>query len=518
MIDLQQEAAINSIDGVYVVIAGPGAGKTSVLTRRHLVMLANGIPSTDILNLTFTNAAAKEMAGRTELTNAEESFRTFHSFAIDLLKKERHHLSFPVCSTIIPVEMQDYDLLFKLAKRYKISKWRDLQEYISACKRDGISPEQACAESAGQEQSIAAAYDEYEQTCRKEGWLDFDDVMVETVDLLERNADIRMRHQRKYLAVDECQDTDAVQFRLLQLLFRQNIFAVGDENQLIYEWRSAQPGNLTNFARLFPDAKTLYLGTNYRSTPEIVEFLKEILPVDNGLASYLSTPNQPGTRPTIIKYQDADQEAERVLSKIVDPENTVVIARTNRQLFVYQRLCAIRGIKYKILGKKDFFQQNEVKKVLLLSKNEGVLRPANTVLADVIRKNNLIELYRHSGKPMESSPAENLNAIVKMADGKGNIQQFLSYLNKLSRARKSSKGLTLSTAHQMKGKEKDYVFLVGAQEGVLPHKDGNIEEESRIFFVAASRAAKHLEISFSEQPSRFFEQRRQEIQRYVPSI
>src|SRR5258708_38720804 len=110
--------------------------------------------------------------------------------------------------------------------------------------------------------------------------MDFDCLMREAVKLLQNNDKIRQCNIRKYISVDECQDTDITQFRLLQLLFGGNILVVGDENQLIYEWRSAQPGNLSNFSRTFPGARTLYLGRNYRSTKQLVQFFKDIIPVD----------------------------------------------------------------------------------------------------------------------------------------------------------------------------------------------------------------------------------------------
>src|SRR5205807_240445 len=109
-----------------------------------------------------------------------------------------------------------------------------------------------------------------------------------------------------------CQDTDTTQFRLLQLLYAGNIFVVGDENQLIYEWRSAQAGNLTNFKRTFPGANTLYLGTNYRSTARLVDFFKKILPVDNGLASHMLSARWEGEDPRIIRYWTEDEEANEV--------------------------------------------------------------------------------------------------------------------------------------------------------------------------------------------------------------
>lgn len=503
-LNADQQAAANAITGVLVCVAGPGSGKTTVMLDRYKNMITAGIPSSQILNLTFTHAAAAEMLKRSGFLDDKSIFRTFHSFAIDLLKKERANIPFPLCDTIIPVAMEDYQLLFDLVKQFPtITSFRTLQDKISDWKKQNIMPDRAVSEATGLEYFYAMAYQEYERKCRRQGWLDFDSLMQEAVHLLDTNPEVRERHKRKYIAVDECQDTDIVQFRLLQLIFDGNIFVVGDENQLIYEWRSAQSGNLTNFSRLFPGASTMFLGENYRSTRKLVEFFKKILPVDNGIASRMVSNNEEGIDPTFQEFPDNEKEADAILAQITDPAESVIIARTNRQLFLYHKLCTMRSIKYKILGKKDFWDENEVKKLLQIAKNCDDLGPADRVLDRLIRQHNLIELYRNAGRPLEKSPAENLYAVIELAAGKGNIHEFMDFLRKKTHGRKSAKGLTLSTVHQAKGREWNHVFLIGARQGILPHKEGELAEEKRIFFVACSRAAKTLNISYSGPRSMF---------------
>lgn len=502
----QQKEIINAVDGVFVAIAGPGSGKTSVLLERHLQMLIKGVDQKDILNLTFTSSAAKEMVKRIGLLDAESVFRTFHSYALDLLKRERAHVPFEMTDEILPFRAEDYKLLFDLVKLYPaISSFRTLQERISEWKRRSIEPPQALSEAQGTEYFYAAAYEEYEKRCREEGWLDFDSLMREAVKLLEGNDEVRRRNIKKYISVDECQDTDTTQFRLLQLLYGGNILCVGDENQLIYEWRSAQSGNLTNFARIFPGARTLYLGRNYRSTGRLVQFFKDILPVNNGLASHMSTTNADGTEPTFIKYPEEDTEARKVLEAASkDPENSVIIARTNRILFNIQRVAASLGIKYKNLGKKDFWETNEVKALIKMAKDGNMVAPAHETL-DRIVKQDLAWRYRNSADG-QSNPVENLNNVVKIAGSKGGtVFEFLAYINRLTHGRKSrkEKDLMLATVHQAKGREWKHVFIVGAEHGVMPHKDGELPEERRIFFVACSRSAETLQISWSGSRSMF---------------
>ena len=518
----QQKQVINAIDGVWVVIAGPGSGKTACMVERQLNMVMKGIPMSQVLNLTFTNSAATEAAKRVGLLNAEQIFRTFHSFALDLIKRERAYLPFKLTDTVIPVRGEDYQLLFDLVKQFPgISSFRTLQGKLSEWKRSNVEPAQAIAEAIGKEYYYALAYEKYEADCRSQGWLDFDSLIRETVKLLEENEDVRKRNQKKYLSIDECQDTDITQFKLLKLLFAGNIMAVGDENQLIYEWRSAQPGNLSNFEQSFPGASKLFLGQNYRSTKKLVSFFKEILPIDNGIASYMVTDNEDGVEPKLIHYSDTDTEVRRVLDEAKrDPENSVILARTNRQLFDVQRACATRGIKYRNLGKKDFFDQAEIKALIHFAKDVSQSSDAAESLRSIIRDHNLYNRYRSSGDPIYSDPIENMNNLVKMAAGKGTIKEFLDWTRRVTYGRKSKKekDLTLSTVHQFKGREADNVYLIGCEQGVLPHKDGELAEERRIFFVAASRAAKHLQISWSGNRSMFLEGRAYENYESVQSV
>lgn len=512
-----QKKVVEAIDGTWVVVAGPGSGKTATLIERYLNMIIRGIPQKDILNLTFTNAAATEMVKRVGLTNAEQVFRTFHSYALELLRNERRYVSFPMTDTIIPVRGEDYQLLFDLTKTYpRIPSFRVLQGRISEWKRANIEPEQAIRESEGMDYFISRAYEDYETICRKQGWLDFDSLMREAVKLLETNDEVRKRNQKRYISVDEAQDTDITQFRFLQLLYGGNILAVGDENQLIYEWRSAQPGSLSNFSEKFPGARTLYLGQNYRSSGKLVQFFKDILPVDNGIASHMITSNPEGSSPVFKKYWDTDREVRDVLTLASqDPENSAILARTNRQLFDVQRIAASKNIKYRNLGKKDFFDQNEVKALLHLAKDVSQFTPAAEGLREIIRKENLYNRYRNSGDPMNSDPIENMNNVVELASKKGmQMHEFLTYIRKLTYGRKSKKekDLTLATVHQAKGREWKNVYIIGAEQGRMPHDSGEMAEEKRIFFVACSRAAENLQISWSGPRSMFLEEFEDQIQ------
>lgn len=521
-LNTEQEAAAEAVQGNVVVIAGPGTGKTTVLTNRYVRMIStHRIRPEDILNLTFTSEAAKNMVERVGLFGAKEVFRTFHSFALDLIQKERKNLPFQANEFILPKYGQDFQLLKDLIKRYPaITTFNSLKDRIAEWKSSNVSPEKAMQDTYYDKKGgffYATAYRDYETECRQQGWLDFDSLMRETVRLLETNNEVRARWTRKYICVDECQDTDVVQFRLLQLIYGGNIFVVGDENQLIYEWRSAVAGNLSNFTSHFPGSRTLYLGANYRSTGSIVRFLKKILPVDNGLASHMRSMREEGEKPKIVRYGNEDSECFRIMRQITDPNNTAIIARTNRQLRTAQRWAMSAGIKSMILGKKDLWQTTEVKHLVDLVKPlKNDPRPAHEVLTQAMKDHNLTHVYRNTGGPNEKPPVENLNDFVKLSASRGSTAEFLRWLNRITYACEAAKSpsydrradnptLALTTVHQAKGREWKNVFVIGCKQGRMPHSDGEITEEKRIFFVAASRAADRLQISFDGPQSEFLQ-------------
>lgn len=526
--------AVDAVDGDFVVISGPGSGKTRVMVERYLKMRTRGIPDRDILNLTFTSGAAKEMVERVGLLNSADVFRTFHSFCLDLLKRERAHLPFPTCPAIIPVRGESFMLMKDLLKAYPpITSFFALRDAISHWKAENVDPEQAMEEEfdSGIRYFYAMAYRDYERKCREQGWLDFDSLMKETVALLETNNAVRERSRRKYIAVDECQDTDTTQFQLLRLLYNGNIFVVGDENQLIYEWRSAQSGNLSNFSKSYNGARTLYLGQNYRSTQRLVEFFKKIIPVDNGLASHMISMRPEGEPVRIINYLHEDEEANEVLNDILErnvadaADNSAILARTNRQLQLIQRRAMSRNIKAEILGKKNVWQENEVKHLIELTKESFKdSRPAAVVMKDLIHSHNMVYRYTNTkGNPMDKDPIENMNDIVRMAGRKSkatgqplSVLEFLDWMRKITHMRrtKTEPILTLSTVHQAKGREWKYVYVVGCNQGTMPHISGEIMEESRIFFVACSRAADELQISYSKVRSQFLNDFVQDIETF----
>ena len=306
----------------------------------------------------------------------------------------------------------------------------------------------------------------------------------------------------------------------LAFFFKGNIFFVGDDNQAIYEWRGAGSEVTKNIPKAFPGAKIMYLGTNYRSTGAIVEFIKEITPVDNGLASHMRTDNPYGVKPDFMHYADDYQEAAHVLKRVTDHPRTAIIARTNRQLFRYQQACFSAGIKCKILGKKAFWEQNEVKQLLSLAKSAKM--PASytapMILKALVIQHRLLEKYKFSGNPLDADPADNINSLYKMSAKYATIPEFLDFIRRLTYGSKSNNTpcLTLSTIHQAKGREWDHVFVTGVTEGILPHSKALHTEEKRGWFVAASRAAKTLHVTCYRNPSMFLNDYADRIVKFKP--
>lgn len=372
----EQLEAVAAREGYWCCMAGPGSGKTRVITERYKELNALG---GHILNLTFTRQAAQEMAKRAGLDEEQTVFRTFHSFCRELIYKESAHLGFELIACP-PEQGKIVKLLGSLCRRFGAIKYKDLAQYISEQKRKGIAPEFARGRG-----SLVLAYQEYESACRNQGWLDYDSMIVETANLLERNAEVRARWQFDWVQVDEAQDTDAVQFKIIKLISEEhkNVFLVGDEEQLLYSWRGAVPDSLSSFTTLFPGGKFIYLFRNYRSTPEIVQFCKENAPKQSELISRLVSERESGVPPTIIRYDSDVHEAEFTISSIIEPEDTAILARTNRQLARFENICIERGIKYSLLGKAGFWTQPETRNVLALL--QASIYPTDAAVATIIQ-------------------------------------------------------------------------------------------------------------------------------------
>jgi len=585
----EQMQAVNAREGYWVCQAGPGSGKTRTLVERVHALLNEGYPPENILALTFTREAAAEMARRAKLPEDQKIFRTFHSICLELIHREREKLPF-VLHNAPPEPGQQRKLLYTLCRENRLD-FKQLVGYISLMKRTAKTHDQAMEEALGAVGlHLAVAYKYYEARSREEGWLDFDGMLIESVNILQNNADVLARWQYQFVLVDEAQDTDDIQWKLVELLSKENknVFAVGDEEQLIYAWRGAKPDGLSNFATRFPGCRTIYLFRNYRSTRQIVDFCKKFAPKKSELIDRMVSEVGDGPDPIVRRYWSDSDEAAKILGSILDPEHTAILTRTNRQLARFENACIDRGIKYNLLGKSGFWTQPEVKYLLgytkavdfpndaavksiiqspyrvtkylkkrdlicaLQSKAKRELEATGTappfiklmadpeVLAEFnqSQRDNIqkaaafIKSFRQpSMKPVDAlrmildhadveayyeneeesdgdnDAKENIGELSKVAARYNTIPEFLDHARRAIAASRRSRSLrlTLSTVHQAKGKEWDVVYVAGVSKDLLPHKRGDIHEERRIMWVALTRAAKQLTVTFHGTMSEFLE-------------
>lgn len=407
-----QAAVVNFRTGYAVAMAAPGSGKTAVVTARVRALLAEGVSPKDILSLTFTSEGAKEMTERAGLKEVEEKiFSTFHSWALAFVKKEWRALPFKVKTdwhgipSVLCLPQEAARTLGQICRRLPEVKWRDAQSFISLMKRRGITPSMAHMEAENEREEImAVAYEKYERALRDKGVLDFDSIVIETANMLERRADVRERNQFRFVQVDEAQDTDSIQWRVIKAITEKHrsALAVGDENQGMYSWRGSESNLTQYFTNLFPGSKVFPLPINYRSTQAIVEYCKTIAPIQNETVTKLQTPNEKGVAPSFMVFPLEKDEATQVINTCGEPGETAVLARTNRQLAIFENECSDRGIRYKLLGKSGFWGQREVKDVLSIVGSVVFPTDAN-ILRMLTAKCELTKFIRKSGSHEHAS-------------------------------------------------------------------------------------------------------------------
>lgn len=372
-LNAEQQRAVDTHNGFICVMATAGSGKTRVIVERMRAIRAL-YPTKRFLSLTFTKEAALEMNKRFGKEVADEKiFSTFHSWALRFVTAEAasfaslgHNLRhFPLALPYEAAKELGRIVRHNPAFHGKKEAFNDAQTFISKCKRMGISPQQArYAAKHELEEEYALTYRKYDEALRAKGVMDFDSCICETAKLLEKRTDVRERWQYDYLQLDEAQDTDVVQWRIVELINKGNVFAVGDENQGMYSWRGSEDNLAARFVQRFSPAKLLPLSVNYRSTPEIVLYCKEIAPLKNESIENSTTPNASGTPPEFRRYNLDFQEAKGIVNSITDLGHTAILVRTNHLLRAFEDECSERGLRYKLLGKSGFWSQGEVKDVM----------------------------------------------------------------------------------------------------------------------------------------------------------
>ncbi|MFY9731669.1 MAG: UvrD-helicase domain-containing protein [Candidatus Acidiferrales bacterium] len=385
----RQREAVLATEGPLLVLAGAGTGKTRVITYRVAHLIEKGVPGRAILAVTFTNKAAAVMKERigdllraSGLDASDVWVSTFHSFCARLLRREAVNAGLPRDFAIFDDDDQTAAVkrtLMQLDLPADDYPPRSMRAQISHAKNHGITPEEMEASGSiardEERKEVAKVFRAYNEMLRKASALDFDDLLLRAVELLQQKAPVRAAWSSRfeYLMVDEFQDTNAAQEELVRLLAgtRKNVCVVGDEDQSIYSWRGARAGNLKRFTEDFPGAKIIRLEENYRSTQKILDAAAAVVRNNSGrLGKTLQATLGSGDGLRFFEAQDSYAEAEFVVGEISsairnDPDARVaVLYRTGAQSRSFEEVLRRLGIRYRVVGGFSFYERSEVRNAL----------------------------------------------------------------------------------------------------------------------------------------------------------
>lgn len=603
-----QALAVKEIDGPILVLAGPGSGKTRVLTHRIAYMIEQGIDPFSILAVTFTNKAAREMKERLdqllgEGRSAALTVGTFHSICVRFLRRDIIHLGRE--RDFVIYDSDDQQRLMKQVMRElniseKKTNPRAVLSLISSAKNELVSPEEYERQARGMfEEQVALCYHRYQKKLLETNACDFDDLLLETVRLFREHPNVLENYQRRYshILADEYQDTNRVQYLLLKLLAgrSQNLFVVGDEDQSIYAFRGADIRNIRSFEDDYPQARVIMLEQNYRSTQSILDVAQAVISNSGQRkhAKKLWTENGQGSQVVLQEGYDQDEEAAWVADEIMRLtkvggyrlSDCAVMYRTNVQSRAVEEAFMARGVRYQVVGGTRFYERKEVRDALAylrvcyntfdsVSLNRIINWPsrgigqrsedelnrwaadlsipvysalqllqnpstaAQSPFAPRIRTQLLAFLHlldeliaardeydlralmeflfkrvgfedaliKEYGEEEGNERWENVKELYNIAinyEGLPREQQLGLFLEEVALVadidtlNEERDSVTCITLHQAKGLEFPVVFLIGLEEGLLPHfrsidSRESLEEERRLFYVGATRAKQRL--------------------------
>ena len=382
-----QREAVAQTEGPVLILAGAGSGKTRVLTHRIAYLMdEKGVNPRNILAITFTNKAAQEMRERVDklVGFGSESIwvSTFHSACVRILRRHIDNLGYDTNFTIYDTDDQKSlmkDVCRKMNIDTKIYKERSLLAQISHAKDELLTPDDMEMKAAGDYnmKKVASVYREYQAALRKNNALDFDDLIVKTVELFEKCGAVLEYYQErfKYIMVDEYQDTNTAQFKFISLLAQryQNLCVVGDDDQSIYKFRGANIGNILGFEHVFPDARVIRLEQNYRSTRNILNAANQVIANNTERkAKTLWTENEEGSKVHFRQFLNAYEEAEYVAGEIGklkrnglgNYRDCAILYRTNAQSRIFEEKFIAANIPYKLVGGVNFYARKEIKDLL----------------------------------------------------------------------------------------------------------------------------------------------------------
>ena len=584
----EQKEAVLHKDGPCLVLAGAGSGKTKVLTTRIANMINDGIYSGNILAITFTNKAAKEMRDR--ISNMVENnyafVGTFHSFGLRVIRENTEKLGLTNNFTIIDSDdvssvikkiMKELDIN---TKEYSVSYIRNK---ISFIKNEMLSDSEVDKYLNSPPEKVAVkVYREYEKVLKRNNAVDFDDLLKRPVELFMQNDDILDKYQEKYryILIDEYQDTNEVQYKLVKLLASKyrNLFVVGDVNQSIYGFRWSNYKNILNFEKDYPDSKSITLNQNYRSTNTILNAANSVIKnnVERKEVNLYSTFGD-GVKIKYFRGNDEKDEVKLVIDEIkklldegYDYNDFAILYRTNAQSRNVEDAILKVNWPYRVVGSYYFYKRKEIKDLLcylrLISNHQddvslervinvpkrGIGDTSINNLRSLARDNNecmfkclskpkevefkklILELtedakdldltelidvvLEKSGMKEELEKEHTLEADIRLENlmefksitenyqketGTVNLEDFLediSIVADSSEHQTLDNAVTLMTMHAAKGLEFKVVFLIGMEEGIMPHsmslnEASELEEERRLCYVGITRAKERLYIT-----------------------
>ena len=633
-----QREAVEAIKGPVLILAGPGSGKTRVITHRvaYLVKLC-GVSPHNIMAVTFTNKAAREMRERLEqlLGQVVEALTlgTFHAICARILRREGKAIGLE-SSFVIYDEDDQLRLMKQVLEELNLDPKQyvpqALRSAIGAAKSHLISPEDyAQRVSSYFEEIVQRVYQRYQELLSHGQTVDFDDLLMKTVQLFRDHPQILNRYQSKYvhILVDEFQDTNIAQYELMRQLAGKyrNLCVVGDPDQSIYSWRFADLRNILSFEKDYPEAKVVFLEQNYRSTKIILEVASDVISV-NVLRKpkKLWTGNEDGASVTVIESYNAEEEAQSVVNEIeklieqeqISLKDCAVMYRVNAQSRALEETFLRYGVPYKLVGGTRFYQRQEVKDIIAYLRvihnpqdNVSLTRIINvpgrgigqktlntlqswakahdTSLFEALKQvshnaidgeakqslsprivqalagfdalmakltvqshelslsglvDEILEYTKYRAYILDKEDGEerweNITELRNVAseynelDTEEALTTFLekvSLVSDIDELDEKADAVTLITLHQAKGLEFSAVFIVGLEEGILPHRKSfddpeQMEEERRLCYVGITRAEKRLYLlrsyrrslfggSTANPPSRFL----QDISRHLIS-
>lgn len=573
----QRKAVLNT-DGPMIILAGAGSGKTRVLTYKVIYLIdEKQIDPSNILMVTFTNKASNEMKERiVKLTNGYDkpTVGTFHSLCARILRIDGKNIGFSERFTIY--DSQDsVDAIKEAMQKANVSikdfKPHSIQTTISQAKNQLINELEYLNLARGYfQENVAKIYPVYQRILKENNALDFDDLILKTIQLFEKNPRILNKYQDKfkYILVDEYQDTNKAQYILTKMLSKkwQNICVVGDFSQSIYSFRGANFQNLITFKNDFKNTKTFSLSQNYRSTQTILDTAFAVISKNTTHPVLkLWTENEKGEKIVLFEANNEHNEAEFIISQLInsgfDPKDVAVLYRTNAQSRVVEEVFLHHGVSYVLVGGTRFYERREVKDVLAYLRvidnekdnvsfrrveklGKGRLKKfmdftqnlekekmtTIDLLDKVIEATDYLSLYDPKDEE-DLQRLENIKELRSVAIEFPDISSFLENVSLVEQEQlpdnpnnnEKINAVTLMTLHAAKGLEFPNVFMIGMEEGLFPHsrslmEKSELEEERRLCYVGITRAKNRLFMTYSKKRLIFGQRSSNTLSRFILDI